>query len=543
MTALAAAPTVENRALPPRGGSPGRSVPADLLVQSCKRVHLAASVFAALFGIALLLNNILLRGREGTVPGLEAWPMPGNAVAAIGIALSVAMSIVAGRLSRRPALLLDLGLVYLVLIAGLVAFLVQWRPMVAPLRVSWVCVAILIYPALAPHTPLRTFVAALAAASMDPLFYALARSRGFGVTADSVALLWMFLPAYLCAGVAAISASVIRGLGQQVKEARELGSYRLGPRIGQGGMGDVHIAEHRLLARQAAVKLIRPDLLRQGHSRRVALERFRREASAAALLRSPHTIALYDYGSTPDGAFYYAMEYLDGVSFEDLVTRFGPLSAERAIHLMSQACESLAEAHARGLIHRDLKPSNIFTTRQGLAVDFVKVLDFGLVKFDHQFADRPATITAPEIATGTPAFMAPEAALGERSADHRTDIYSLGCVLYWLLTGQLVFEGESPMRVMTRHISDPPAPPSRRTELPIPPELDAVVLACLSKRAAERPMTALDLAERLAAVPLQTRWTAAQARRWWDTHLPERAMDCADCNEGVFQKQLTPEVE
>lgn len=465
--------------------------------------------------------------------------MPGNLIAGLGVALSLVMIRVARDMSDRPNKLLDVGLIYLVLIAALAASLVQYRPNVAPLRVSWVAVAIVVYPAIAPNTPKRTLAAALIAATMDPLFYLIARNRGFGLDAHPLLMVWMFLPAYICAGIATIAASVIRGLGQQVKEARELGSYRLGPRIGQGGMGDVHIAEHRLLARQSAIKLIRPDLLARGQSRRVALERFRREAAAAALLRSPHTIALYDYGSTPDGAFYYAMEYLDGVSFEDLVTRFGPLPAGRAIFLMTQACASIAEAHSRNLIHRDIKPSNIFTTRQGLETDFVKVLDFGLVKFDRGASDRPATITAPEIATGTPAFMAPEAALGEKSADHRTDIYSLGCVLYWLLTGNLVFEGDSPLKVMTRHISDPPAPPSRRTELPVPPALDELVLACLAKRPEDRPATALELAERLAGIEVPEPWSVKQARRWWDTHLPESKQPCGECDHGTLEKQIS----
>ncbi len=534
-----AAPAGTRDNAPAAAGPPERmSLPADLLAQSCRRVAIVATVFASLFAVALILNNVVLRAYMGRVPGLEAWPMPGNLVVGLGIAVSVLMVWVAGRLSGRPARLLDLGLVYMVVIAGLTAYLVQYRPMVAPLRVSWVCVAILLYPAIAPNTPKRTLAAALVAASMDPLFFLVARARGFTAQMETVSLLWMFLPNYLCAAASVVSATVIRGLGQQVKAARELGSYRLGRRIGEGGMGAVHHAEHRLLARPAAVKLIRAELLAAGQSRKVALERFRREAQAAALLRSPHTIHLYDFGVTPDGTFYYAMELLDGVSFEGLVERFGPVPAARAVHLMLQACESLAEAHARGLIHRDLKPSNLFTSRQGLQVDFVKVLDFGLVKFDTG-EGRPATITAPEIATGTPAFMAPEAALGERTADHRLDLYSLGCVLYWLLTGHLVFDGPSPMRVMTSHISEPPTAPSKRSELEIPAELDAVVLACLAKNPKDRPATALELAERLAAVPLPQPWTDKQARRWWEMHLPEGPAPCDTCDQGTIQKQVS----
>ena len=278
-------------------------------------------------------------------------------------------------------------------------------------------------------------------------------------------------------------------------------------------------------------------MLGDGTARRVAIERFRREAQAAAVLQSPHTIALYDYGATGEGTFYYAMELLDGPSFEQLVERHGPVPAERAIHLLMQACESLAEAHTRGLIHRDIKPSNLIATRFGLDVDYVKVLDFALVKF-HQVADRPATLTAPNLATGTPAFMAPEAALGERTADHRVDIYSLGCVGYWLLTGQFVFDDQSAARVMQRHITEAPVAPSRRTELPIPPELDTLILDCLAKQAGERPASAQLLRERLAVVPVEERWTADRARRWWDDHMPQQQA-CGDCDQGTLVPEMS----
>jgi serine/threonine-protein kinase len=293
-------------------------------------------------------------------------------------------------------------------------------------------------------------------------------------------------------------------------------------------MGEVYQAEHRLLARPAAIKLIRPDLLDALTTQQASLqvERFRREAEAAALLRSPHTIELYDFGFSDDGGFYYVMELLDGLSFEDLVQREGAVPAERAVFLMVQACESLGEAHARGLIHRDLKPSNLFICRVGLLVDYVKVLDFGLVK---GVATGDPTLTAPNIAAGTPAFMAPEVALGEK-VDRRIDVYSLGCVLYWLLTGQLVFDAKSPGRVMHLHIQEPPVAPSRRTELPIPAALDALVLSCLAKVPEDRPSDANALRERLAELDLAPRWTRERAQRWWATHRPQPMEPCAVCD-------------
>jgi serine/threonine-protein kinase len=301
-----------------------------------------------------------------------------------------------------------------------------------------------------------------------------------------------------------------------------LGNYRLGEEIGAGGMGRVFRAEHRLLGRPAAIKMIRPELVSDPSAEISAItrERFRREAQAAALLRSPHTIELYDFGVGRDGAFYHVMELLEGVSFDDLVRRFGPVPPARAVHLMIQACHSLGEAHARGLIHRDVKPSNLFAARVGLAVDFVKVLDFGLVTWSTPAASTDGRLTAPNQATGTPAFIAPEVALGEEAVDRRADVYALGCVLYWLLTGRWVFEASNPLRMMQLHVVEPPEPPSRHAVEPVPAELDRLVLACLAKRPDERPADAGDLGRRLAALGLAERWSAERAGRWWGTHLP-----------------------
>jgi serine/threonine-protein kinase len=286
-------------------------------------------------------------------------------------------------------------------------------------------------------------------------------------------------------------------------------------------MGEVYRAEHRMLVRPAAIKLIRPETLRwdDDSKARVAVERFRREAQAAAMLRSPHTIELYDFGLTDDGTFYFVMELLDGVDLATFVERFGPMPSARAVHVLRQACDSLAEAHARDLVHRDVKPANLHLCRLGLRHDFVKVLDFGLVKArrPEQLGDA-GLLTATNIVAGTPAFMAPEAAMGE-PLDGRADVYGLGCVGYWLLTGRLVFEAPTPYQVLTRHIEEVPQAPSRRSELPVPPELDALILACLEKEPARRP-NATDLADHLADYASRDAWTEQQAARWWQHHLP-----------------------
>ena len=517
----------------PAGGST-TSLPADLLSQTAKRVQLAAWVVASACLFVLVMNTVVMRVYPDQRGGLEAWPMPGYLLVGGGLVISIAMAVFAGRCETRPQLLLNLVLAFEVLIGAMTAAQTQWQPMVVPMRISWLCVLVILIPAIVPHHPRTVFFAALATVSMDPLFFWLLRLRTPGPPFHAVELIWMFVPNYVCALLAPVPAGVIRGLGAQVKKARELGNYRIGNVLASGGMGQVFRAEHQLLARPAAIKLIHPNLLGEGKTRAVAIERFKREAEAAALLQSPHTIALYDFGVTSDGTFYYAMELLDGPSFEQLVERFGPVSPARAIALIRQACESLAEAHARGLVHRDIKPSNLVASRLGLQVDFVKVLDFGLVKFDPHSTQYQATLTAPEIATGTPAFMAPEAALGEKTADHRVDIYSLGCVLYWLLTGRLVFESESPLRMMQQHIMDPPLPPSKRTELTVPPALDDVVMRCLAKKADDRPSSALELSRMLNDIRHEPRWNAEQARVWWDKHLPHDGHRHSEaCTHGV----------
>lgn len=287
-------------------------------------------------------------------------------------------------------------------------------------------------------------------------------------------------------------------------------------------MGEVWLGRHRLLARPAAVKLIQAGL-GQGPATTessVVRQRFEREAQATAALRSPHTIQLYDFGVSDDGQFYYVMELLDGLDADTLVRRFGPLPPERVIAALRQACHSLAEAHEAGLAHRDIKPANLFLCRYGRDFDFVKVLDFGLVKSAAADGAAETRLTAAGVIRGTPAFMAPEQARGEDGVDARSDLYALGCVAYWMLTGQPVFEGRSAIDVLLQHVQATPVPPSARTDIDVPPALDAVVLSCLEKDPEKRPQSATELSLRLAACPLDRLWTNERARVWWDEHLP-----------------------
>jgi eukaryotic-like serine/threonine-protein kinase len=524
---------------------PGQSLPSELLGQTCRRVGIVSIVFASLWVITLILNNIVA-GWLGQMAFMQAlWPFPGNLVSSIGVASSLGMTWLAHRLSGKP-MLLDVGAGYLVLQCLLIAILSQWAPVPISPRVSWVCIPILFYPAIVPNTPRRTLITSLLAASMEPVALGLSHLRGAQVPLNTFYILWDFLPTYICAFLVVIPVKIIHRLGQQVRRARELGSYRLEEPLGKGGMGEVYKATHQMLARPAAVKLIRSELIGSSSpsAAKIIIERFRREAEAAASLRSPHTINLYDFGVSQDGTFFLVMELLDGLDLETLIERYGPVPADRAVHLLRQACESLAEAHTRGLIHRDIKPSNIFTCRMGLDVDFVKVLDFGLVKAMGE-GDREATmLTEPDSTTGTPAYIAPEVIRGDRVPDHRLDIYTLGCVGYWLLTGRMVFQAPNAIQLMYQHANATPVAPSQRSELEVPADLDRIILSCLAKLPEDRPQTTQELSRLLAASAAANGWTEERAHRWWDRHHPATGgIRSAEPRQQVLTKTMDLEWE
>ena len=271
-------------------------------------------------------------------------------------------------------------------------------------------------------------------------------------TTDQVTgLLLMFA---LAGGGSVLGVDIIGGLRREAFEARQLGQYRLTRRIGAGGMGEVYLAEHQLLKRPCVVKLIRPD--KSGDPKNVA--RFQREVRATAKLSHWNTVEIFDYGSTADGTFYYVMEYLPGMSLGEIVERFGPMSPERVIYLLEQACDALSEAHAAGLIHRDIKPANIFAAKRGGVYDVAKLLDFGLVK--PLVDDEPIHLTIEGAIAGSPLFMSPEQAVGDSQPDARSDIYALGAVGYYLLTGRPPFQSDKAIKVMLAHAHDPVVPPS-----------------------------------------------------------------------------------
>jgi eukaryotic-like serine/threonine-protein kinase len=502
------------------GSSTGDSTGGADLGQRLRAVGIA---FAAIWGIALLLFNVI-GPALGAMPTTRRllWPMPGNPIALIGLAASLAVAGLTRRFKGRNDRLRNAGSAYLVLTCFLFGLITFWVPRFDLPLPSYVGLAILGYAGLVPNGPRATRATALVAATMAPLALAVVALAGIDVRATPFEYLLAFFPNYLCAGLAVVHARLLRNLGRQVKEARELGSYRLEALLSQGGMGEVHRASHQMLARPAAIKLIRPEKLGTGGAEyaRVLRERFRREAEAVASLRSPHSISLYDFGVAQDGRLFLVMELLDGLDLESLVRRHGPLSPGRAVHLLRQACHSLEEAHARGLVHRDIKPSNIFACRMGLTLDFVKVLDFGLVK--ERDTEDPR-LTAPNRTAGTPAYMAPEMITGDE-VDHRADIYCLGCVAYWLLTGRLVFQGTTTVDVLLQHAHAAPMPLSERGAFEIPRALEEVVLACLAKSPAARPRSAAELSRRLgAALHPSEQWTDTDASHWWRNNRPDRS--------------------
>ncbi len=294
-------------------------------------------------------------------------------------------------------------------------------------------------------------------------------------------------------------------------DAQQIGQYKLEKKLGSGGMGVVYKGQHAMLRRPTAIKMLDVDKVNEG-----SIQRFEREVQITSQLNNPHTVAIYDFGRTPEGVFYYAMEYLDGIDLQSLVERYGPQPVPRVIHILLQVCGSLYEAHSLGLVHRDIKPANVMLNRRGGEPDVVKVLDFGLVKaLDDQQA---AGLTQQASLTGTPLYMSPEAIQLPNSVDARSDLYAVGAVGYFLLTGKPVFEAESVVDLCQKHVSTPPTPISERVTTPIPPELEGALLACLEKSRAKRPQTARDLAALIMRCAEANAWSIEDSDAWWGRH-------------------------
>ncbi len=475
-------------------------------------LHLPVSLFDGKTGAVSLLAEFGLLGLEGTLWRICRTP----------------------RLDARRALVATLWVG--ILHAWLVSVVVHFAPGAHVAQFSMVLLQVIIAALVVPLPSKLLLSILLVDALSQPLTAMLAVRLGYAsATQRELTVSW--LGAAFVFALSAVAARLIVQL--RVDLTREMGGYSLVRLIARGGMGEVWEGRHRFLARPAAVKLLTAEgasssevasqtitrneqVSTTARRHRGRFERFEREAQATALLQSPHTVSLYDFGVSETGRLYYAMELLDGFDFQELVERFGALPPARVVYLMRQVCDSLGEAHAAGLVHRDLKPSNLFLVKRGIVRDFAKVLDFGLLSTQDTSEGALSALSHDRAIPGTPAYYAPEQALGS-TIDARSDIYQLGCVMFFLLTGRTVFEGRSALGLVWAHANEPPKP-LREVTPSVPAELDEVVMRCLAKNPKDRPQSAEDLERALRSVTLEQPWSADQASSWWTEHAKDRAL-------------------
>ena len=489
-------------------------LPDDLLAQLPQRLAWGAVAAAVLFCVFL--------GAEPFRPAAAAGHLAPPIVSLLGLLLSVTVAVVARSQRLSLANTLDLAMVFQVGV-GIAVWVHELAAPFAetthtpgvPTAAAWM----LFFPAVVPLPLRQAVVGNLLISFAGPLVLVGFIAGGQAPPDFAHVSIW-FVGTFVAGGMSAVTSTILQRAFLGLRRARERDGYVLLEPLAQGGMGRVHVARHQRLSRLAAIKTIHPDTA-LGVSRAEAEhleQRFALEARITASLRSPHTVELYDHGITEDGRLFYAMELLDGVDLQELVDRFGPLPPSRVVHLLLQACDSLAEAHARGLVHRDIKPSNLMVCRMGFQVDFVKVLDFGTVKRLGDPEEGPLTHAGQYL--GTPAYAAPEASLGQ--VEPRSDLYALACVGWWLLTGTTVFDDPDPHAQLSLHREAPVPALVDATPLAVPQSLEAVLRRCLAKRVSERPADARELARQLRASGV-AEWTPEQAERWWSEHLGDAA--------------------
>ena len=497
----------------------GFSLPPAMLEKAADRLCWI-SVLCAVTTVALLTMEGFLQPEFGAAFRLASiqWTIGGI------LALSLGFIAIQRFGWLTKAALLDLGIVFQVAIAFSISMFettFNWNPNVPVLGHSGVAIWLALCGLLLPNAPLKSAIAAVLCALSWPLAYWLnIQLHGFTPLPWNRLLIWVGPLLLVAIWMYILNARMFAMQWKQVK-AEELGNYTLDYLIGKGGMGEVWRAKHTMLARDAAVKLIRGDVLAGASGRQELMirQRFEREAKATASLRSPHTVALYDFGRTKDNTFYYVMELLDGIDLQTIVDRFGPMHAGRVVNVLLGVSASLNEAHRAGMIHRDIKPKNIVLAKLGLQYDFVKVLDFGLVK--SQLLDEESKLmTMDGTATGTPAYLPPEIALGEKTIDGRADLYSLGCVAYFLLTGKLVFDEPTLTAMALAHVQKTPVKPSERG-VSVPPGLESIIMNLLEKDPKKRISDAGELHRKLRSLTDLPRWCEDAAAGWWISNLPE----------------------
>jgi len=463
--------------------------------------------------LALVLAQRLDAGREGTV-WLGAYGVLHVATAAVFAAVWLACR--GGPRSSEALGALDmLGSLAVCTTASLALAFPEATPDHKFRMLLWVSNGLIARAAAIPSPPQWTFSVSAAAVLPSVVFtYVFHALRGDPAAAaareTATAALW----GVVAVSIATLVSKVIYGLRRKVQEAQRLGQYTLEEKVAEGGMGVVYRARHAMLRRPTAIKLLPP-----GKAGEHSLKRFEREVQLTSILTHPNTVAIYDYGRTPDGVFYYAMEYLEGMNLDDLVREDGRQPPARVVHVLRQICGSLEEAHGIGLIHRDIKPANVILCERGGAPDVAKVVDFGLVRDLH--GEEEVALTSERAIAGTPLYLSPEAIRAPETVDARSDLYAVGAVAYYLLTGHPVFEGRSLVEVCGHHLHTAPEPPSQRAGIAIDPGLEACVLECLEKDPSRRPQTARALGERLAASGVAA-WTEDDARAWWAARGPRR---------------------
>jgi eukaryotic-like serine/threonine-protein kinase len=509
-------PEVSPRVALVEGSGPGLSGETRLLLRTRLR---AAAIVLCLGSLAFLIRTWFDRGMAFSDPSLERGEQLLNWFHLIHV---VVLALVSYKLCWRCNLSLRALRVAETIIFGLTALFFACVQHFAT-RVSlsfdqvsfnpvgiWYCL-MFTYAIYIPNTWRRAAVimGLMAIAPLAVMVFDAGLYGSFASAAhlDQLSAVALFMAAGY--GSSVYGTYMIGTLRREAFEAKQLGQYRLRHLIGAGGMGEVYLAEHQLMKRPCAIKVIRPGKANDPR----ALARFEREVRATAKLSHWNTVEIFDYGSTEDGTFYYVMEYLPGLSLADLVERYGPLPPERVIYLLTQTCDALREAHALGLVHRDIKPGNVFAAHRGGVHDVAKLLDFGLAK---AAAEAPsAQLTQDGTITGSPLYMSPEQALGESEPDARSDIYSLGALAYFLLVGRPPFDNQNPMRVMVAHAHEEVVPPTRfRPD--IPADLEQVVLRSLAKNPDDRFPSAAALGRALDACDSAGEWSREQAANWWE---------------------------
>ena len=502
------------------GSTAGFGLPRNLLEKARDRVKVVVLLTLSGAAFSLMVRLALASASEG----ISRTEFIGIAYAGIVAVVAALFYGAACAKGLEPVHILSAGLIFEVFLCFSISVGNVWQiystygylPFL-----TWATPIVILFPLIIPSPPRLTLMTAWVAGTSAPLSV-LFLSLGGAVSAAPSDYVWVSISPIIAIAVAYFGSRVVYGFNLDIARAQQIGSYHLESLLGEGAMGQVWKAKHRMLARPAAIKLIRPETLGVGDiAPEVTLRRFEREAQATAMLRSPHTIQLYDFGVSDEGTFYYVMELLDGVDLERLVRTHGPLPVGRTVRILRQVCHSLNEAHQSGMVHRDIKPANILLCRYGGDMDFVKVLDFGLVKRSLTGDAKEVLLTTVGSFTGTPAYASPEMADGDADKiDARSDIYALGCVSFWLLTGRHVFEASSMLDMLIKHRTEAADLPSKFSDFDIPAELDAIILSCLEKDPSKRIASVAELSTRLQEVEGSFPWDPHQSLSWWEALRP-----------------------